>query len=413
MNMHCTNCGNPIEATSKFCSNCGTPAASNSVPVTSQPTYSFVVTGEIVDGQTLDAVKDNLEKCIKLDREKLDVIFAKKNVVLKKDIDKETAEKYKKAFAKCGAISNIIENVTNIITNDKSTDASTQPQQSKSNLSEAVDSENNPESTIDKENHSKISLWNPNAAANWSILFTPIFGAYLHSKNWAALGNKEKEKQSMYWAYGAIGVFILSLFLPGLGPAVSIGYLLGWYFSIAKMQAKHVKEELDNNYEKNNWLKPIGVASSCLFALIIVFSIAASNQGYSAKVASAQVQSSASSNPAATQDQAGHKKLRALALSLLDSDGPASFCDKIIKPHLKNVVYGTADAGFGGSTRFPAIFANYEGTCVKSMTGDQESISKWYVILAYDELGGMMRCLKVAGKPVVSSIAQDCSFKKT
>ena len=50
------------------------------------------------------------------------------------------------------------------------------------------------------------------------------------------------------------------------------------------MQAKHVKEELDNNYEKNNWLKPIGVASSCLFALIIVLSIAAPNQGNSARL---------------------------------------------------------------------------------------------------------------------------------
>ena len=27
------------------------------------------------------------------------------------------------------------------------------------------------------------ALWNPNAAANWSLLFSPAFGAWLHMKN--------------------------------------------------------------------------------------------------------------------------------------------------------------------------------------------------------------------------------------
>ena len=28
------------------------------------------------------------------------------------------------------------------------------------------------------------ALWNPNTAANWSFLFSPLFGAYLHALNW-------------------------------------------------------------------------------------------------------------------------------------------------------------------------------------------------------------------------------------
>ena len=31
------------------------------------------------------------------------------------------------------------------------------------------------------------ALWNPTAAGSWSILFSPIFGAYLHMLNWRAL----------------------------------------------------------------------------------------------------------------------------------------------------------------------------------------------------------------------------------
>jgi tetratricopeptide (TPR) repeat protein len=185
MYMHCTNCGNPIEDASKFCSNCGTPVANNSIPEMSQPTYSLGVTGEIVDGQSLDAVKDNLEKSFKLDRKILDLIFAKKNFVIKKDIAKEMAEKYKKAFTKCGAICKVTENVTSTITSNKSTDSSSQLPQSKSSLSEAENSLNNPGSAIDKVKHFKTRLWNPKAAADWCTSVTPILGAYFHSKSWS------------------------------------------------------------------------------------------------------------------------------------------------------------------------------------------------------------------------------------
>ena len=32
-----------------------------------------------------------------------------------------------------------------------------------------------------------VALWNPVAAAVWSIVLTPAFGAYLHAKNWETL----------------------------------------------------------------------------------------------------------------------------------------------------------------------------------------------------------------------------------
>ena len=34
-------------------------------------------------------------------------------------------------------------------------------------------------------------IWNPNAAANWSLLFTPAFGAYIHYLNWQKMGKTE------------------------------------------------------------------------------------------------------------------------------------------------------------------------------------------------------------------------------
>jgi hypothetical protein len=42
-------------------------------------------------------------------------------------------------------------------------------------------------------------LWNPNAAANWSLLFGPAFGAFLHMKNWQALEEPAKASAAKVW----------------------------------------------------------------------------------------------------------------------------------------------------------------------------------------------------------------------
>ena len=54
----------------------------------------------------------------------------------------------------------------------------------------------------------QIKLWNPNAAANWSLLFTPIFGSYLQFRNWQALGKKDEADNARNWFIFSI-LFIL------------------------------------------------------------------------------------------------------------------------------------------------------------------------------------------------------------
>ena len=98
-------------------------------------------------------------------------------------------------------------------------------------------------------------LWNPNVAANWSIVFTPIFGAWIHAKNWRELGDFEKAKKSMYWVYG-YAVFVLVIgFVPDFPAFSSIAITVFWYTSFAKEQINYVKS--GSFYEKKSWLKPI------------------------------------------------------------------------------------------------------------------------------------------------------------
>lgn len=125
-------------------------------------------------------------------------------------------------------------------------------------------------------------LWNPNAAANWSLLFTPAFGAYLHAANWRALGKPERAATNMVWvwvtvAFLAIGVG--TLFVPGSKAVEGVlrlaggGLLFGWYFTQGRSQARYIKESLGDGYVKKGWGLPllVGVAYIGAYIAVIIF----------------------------------------------------------------------------------------------------------------------------------------------
>ena len=128
-------------------------------------------------------------------------------------------------------------------------------------------------------------LWNPNAAANWSLLFSPAFGAFLHMKNWQALGEPNKATSAKVW-------FVLSLVVLGgfscasvLGPYSQqqtgsvriVGFLLliAWYFAGARGQASYLKTHFGDKYPRRGWSKPLAVAVLALFVFIMVVTVLA------------------------------------------------------------------------------------------------------------------------------------------
>jgi hypothetical protein len=125
------------------------------------------------------------------------------------------------------------------------------------------------------------ALWNPNAAANWSLLLTPAFGAFLHMKNWQSLGDAKKAAASKTWFIAVIVVFTLgalaSGLLPdgkfdGLGRAVGIGMLIAWYFQSAREQVAVVKGRYGKAYPRKGWLKALalGVLGVLAYFLALV-----------------------------------------------------------------------------------------------------------------------------------------------
>jgi hypothetical protein len=128
-------------------------------------------------------------------------------------------------------------------------------------------------------------LWNPNAAANWSLLFSPAFGAFLHMKNWEALGEPEKASAAKVWVIVALvlvfGLPLVSLLVPAMAGFQSIFRLFGlvllisWYSSSGRPQARYVKDRFGKDYPRRGWGKPLLIAFGAAIAYAFAVGILA------------------------------------------------------------------------------------------------------------------------------------------
>jgi hypothetical protein len=123
-------------------------------------------------------------------------------------------------------------------------------------------------------------LWNPNAAASWSLLFSPVFGAWLHMLNWQAMGEPEKAAASKRWLIGSAVMLVLivmgSIALPdtkaldALSRIVGFGVLIAWYYAIGKSQNAAVLARYGKNYRRKGWAKPLLLALAGLLGFMVL-----------------------------------------------------------------------------------------------------------------------------------------------
>lgn len=134
-----------------------------------------------------------------------------------------------------------------------------------------------PESNFD-DDYDIPPLYNPNAAGLWSMLFAP-FGAWIHAKNWEAIGEDELAKQNRIWAIGIIvlilGTIFIEMFFGISLPAApfTILPLTVWYVLLGKKQTALFKEELGTDYEKKSLVVPVfvGVGGGIVGLIVVVY----------------------------------------------------------------------------------------------------------------------------------------------
>ena len=130
-------------------------------------------------------------------------------------------------------------------------------------------------------------LWSANAAANWSLLFSPIFGAWLHMLNWRALGEKQREESAKTWllmmALLLVATSVGGALMPfsGLSALSSLAWfalLLVWYFASARSQVKWIAQRYGSDYPRRGWAPPL-LGAIVLFLANLVLNFILSNIG--------------------------------------------------------------------------------------------------------------------------------------
>ncbi len=124
-------------------------------------------------------------------------------------------------------------------------------------------------------------LWNPNAAASWSLIFSPVFGALIQRKNWQALGELERAEKSKQWAIGSLVFLILMVVLAvwsdgrsavdALTRVAGLALLITWYYSNGKAQQAYVLARFGKTYKRRGW----GFALLCAVAACAGFLVVA------------------------------------------------------------------------------------------------------------------------------------------
>jgi hypothetical protein len=128
-------------------------------------------------------------------------------------------------------------------------------------------------------------LWNPNAAASWSLLFSPAFGAFLHMKNWQALGEPAKASAQKVWFIVTLSILLVVPLLLVLAPGmtslaslprvVGLVLLISWYSSVGRPHARYVKERFGTQYRRRGWGKPLLIAVGVMVGYSLLVGILA------------------------------------------------------------------------------------------------------------------------------------------
>ena len=134
--------------------------------------------------------------------------------------------------------------------------------------------EYNPHLSTSPPTNAPPALWNPNAAALWSGLFSPAFGAFLHARNADAMGRVNEAEANRMFFYLWIVYFGVTLTPIPIPRGTAGGLLLVWYLVLGRSQAAYVKEKWGDGYERKRWTTPLLLASCCLIGAIAVLLLA-------------------------------------------------------------------------------------------------------------------------------------------
>lgn len=126
-------------------------------------------------------------------------------------------------------------------------------------------------------------LWNPRAATWWGLLLSPAFSAYIHMRNWQALGQEDKAGEARTWFYMFMIYLVVSCFLAGaseilgrdLTPpsSAALGMLAAWHIFCGRGQERYIAALTGGAYSRRPWTRTVFSALG-IFTAIVLFNAA-------------------------------------------------------------------------------------------------------------------------------------------
>jgi len=124
------------------------------------------------------------------------------------------------------------------------------------------------------------AIWNPAAAACWSILFTPAFGAYLLMRNWEAMGQPRQAALARKWFAFSLGLLAVQVLSAAFNARLNshsdlvqwfgLAWLAAWCVAAVLPQARLVRARFGPGYPRKAWdhaLLAAVVAGTAYFAV--------------------------------------------------------------------------------------------------------------------------------------------------
>ena len=125
-----------------------------------------------------------------------------------------------------------------------------------------------------------LPLWNPRAATWWGLLLSPAFSAYIHMRNWQALGQEDKAAEARAWFYIIMGYIVVSCFLAGasdmlgrdLSPpsSAALGILAAWHILCGRGQERYIAALKGGGYARRPWSRTVFSALGIFTAIVVL-----------------------------------------------------------------------------------------------------------------------------------------------
>lgn len=179
------------------------------------PGYHEVLAGELVQGHPLEHALAALAALTRRSEQEFRPLLQGKPYAVRRGLSLPEAIRYRVALVRAGAQASVeseepaLDNELRAASARNAALAGTKQTRVLARQTAALAAETRPASPAAKRHEQPPAvalvapaLWNPNAAANWSLLFSPMFSALLYANNWIALGELQQAGSVRWWAWG-------------------------------------------------------------------------------------------------------------------------------------------------------------------------------------------------------------------